>query len=73
MGFMVVDNVHKTQATTTLDMVDFPTILDAVADVPEGGHLSMSPSNMLCKCRISESMRKFPLTGGLLTLRIFGT
>src|SRR2546422_7635668 len=48
---MVVDNVYEPH-TSRLDVVDFPTILNAVADVPEGYHCCTSPPDGLCKCLI---------------------
>ena len=45
---MVVDDVDEPH-TSGLDVVDFPTILNAVADVPEGCHRCLSPPNVLCK------------------------
>src|SRR5712691_5337537 len=48
LGLMVVDNVYEPR-TSRLDVVDFPTILHAVADLPEGYHRCLSPPNVLCK------------------------
>src|SRR5262249_25901433 len=42
LGLMIVDNIHEPH-TPRLDVVDFPTIPNAVADVPEGYHRCLSP------------------------------
>ena len=51
LGLMVVDNVYESNASRP-DVMDFPTILNAVADVPEGCHRCLSPPNVLCKCLV---------------------
>src|SRR5207249_10663372 len=49
LSLMVVDNVYEPH-TSRLDVMDFPPILNAVADVPEGYHCCTSPPDGLCKC-----------------------
>src|SRR5215510_16091647 len=58
LGLMVVDNIHEPH-TARLDVVDFPTILYAVADLPEGYHRCLSPP----KCAMQ---RPHPASGAVL-------
>jgi hypothetical protein len=42
LRLMIIDNVYRPQ-TPRLDVVDFPTIANAVTNVPEGYHRCLSP------------------------------
>src|SRR5262249_39209569 len=46
LGLVVVDNVYEPR-TPRLDMMDFPTIVNTVANVPEGYHCCTSPPKVL--------------------------
>ena len=50
LGLMVVDNIHEPH-TSGLDVVDFPTILNAVTDMPEGYHCC----HLLLMCYVKAS------------------